>query len=202
MTEPVVPSLAVVERAIEQELRASMQFMETPKQTARRIMTLLSEPVVDYLPFDQEREFPVEQKNPTAEFLAYNIVNQIADTYYEAIPSEKWVEVRQATNDRLWKWVEGMISRPTASEGIEKTLRQFHGNDVWKDDRGYTWVPQSALVEAVLAEVHRRPEIAAQALRDAAKALSSPKEAPYEVWASGAGNWLRERADTIEGKSS
>ncbi|WIB25838.1 hypothetical protein [Curtobacterium sp. MCSS17_015] len=42
-----------------------------------------------------------------------------------------------------------------------------------------------------------REQIAAEALRDAAAALSRPRGAPYEVWASGAGAWLRERADAL-----
>lgn len=57
----------------------------------------------------------------------------------------------------------------------------------------------SSTQEASMSEItdFERKQIAAQALRDAADAMKYPNGAPYEVWASGAGNWLRERADAI-----
>lgn len=41
---------------------------------------------------------------------ARNIVNQIADFYMARIPSEQWVEVRQATNDKLDEWVQDLLA--------------------------------------------------------------------------------------------
>lgn len=42
-------------------------------------------------------------------------------------------------------------------------------------------------------------EVAAKALRDAADRMKNPASgAPYEVWASGAGGWLRTEAGRIK----
>ena len=43
------------------------------------------------------------------EFLASNIVNQLPDMYTERIPSDKWIEVRQATNDMADEFVLGIL---------------------------------------------------------------------------------------------
>lgn len=37
--------------------------------------------------------------------VAQNIINQLADVYAEEIPSDKWVAVRQATNDAADQFV-------------------------------------------------------------------------------------------------
>lgn len=42
-----------------------------------------------------------------------NIVNQLADSYMEDIPSDQWVKVRQASNDRLDKFVYELLSTIT-----------------------------------------------------------------------------------------
>ena len=60
--------------------------------------------------------------------VARNIVNQIGDLWAEKIPSEKWVPVRQATNDRLDEFTAGLIE--TVAERDE-----FHTMDELYDYR-------------------------------------------------------------------
>lgn len=52
---------------------------------------------------------PIETDESHARFKAMNIVNQIGDLYSEMIPSEDWVRVRQATNDRLDAFVTDIL---------------------------------------------------------------------------------------------
>lgn len=55
------------------------------------------------------------------EFIAYNIVNQIADYYSERIPSDQWVDVRQASNDELDAFVLGRLKHALATVEQKKT---------------------------------------------------------------------------------
>ena len=57
---------------------------------------------------------------PDLKFLARNIINQIGDLWYEQIPSEKWVPVRQATNDQLDIWVAGLLEDALAAATTER----------------------------------------------------------------------------------
>lgn len=68
------------------------------------------------------------------EFKAYNIVNQLADFYSEKIPSDKWLDVRQASNDELDHFVQKLLHElvqpyvldiakiNTELEGVEKEI--------------------------------------------------------------------------------
>lgn len=75
--------------------------------------------------------------------------------------------------------LDALASRPAPAE--TKTIRQFHGDDVWRDDEGLIWVRLSESIEAVefarsvpapVGEVEREELKAAIARYDRAKAES------------------------------
>lgn len=69
------------------------------------------------------------------EFLAYNIVQQIADEYHRNIPSDKWLAVRQSTNDKLESWVLFMLKRGQAIALEEFATTKDYGMENWRVHR-------------------------------------------------------------------
>lgn len=59
---------------------------------------------------------------------ARNIVNQIADFYMAQIPSDEWVKVRQASNDKLDEWVHHLLASK-ASNSDAFALDECRGDD-------------------------------------------------------------------------
>lgn len=68
---------------------------------------------------ERETVAPTEDRKVLA--IARNIVNQLGDLWSERIPSEKWVSVRQATNDEADQFVAALISK--AREAVEAKAR-------------------------------------------------------------------------------
>jgi hypothetical protein len=68
-------------------------------------------------------------------FLARNIINQLGDAWAEAIPSEQWVPVRQATNDVMDGWVSQLIREAVAAAWAEGYTVAHNGDRGWPDDR-------------------------------------------------------------------
>lgn len=69
------------------------------------------------------------------QFLARNIINQLGDAWAEAIPSERWVPVRQATNDVMDGWVSQMLREAVAAAWAEGYTVAHNGDRGWPDDR-------------------------------------------------------------------
>jgi hypothetical protein len=66
-------------------------------------------------------------------FIAYNIVNQLADFYSEKIPSQDWIEVRQASNDQLDTFVFDFLSKER--EKLAEQYRKYRDNRVQSLER-------------------------------------------------------------------
>jgi hypothetical protein len=109
-----------------------------------------------------------ENPDTTADlrFLAYNIVNQLGDLWHEQIPSDKWVPVRQATNDEADEFVLRILNQAVSAERAKITAALsegslvevifHHGQDWVTDEHGAVCFCEEAwtfghLARAVLA---------------------------------------------------
>lgn len=85
-------------------------------------------------------------------FLAQNIINQIGDLYSEAIPSDEWVPVRQASNDVLDAWVTELLEKRALTIAAQVIRQKAKGAEAQYRSRGWVDFMEELAYTVELAE--------------------------------------------------
>jgi hypothetical protein len=81
--------------------------------------------------------------------LARNIINQIGDLYYEEIPSDRWVAVRQSTNARLDQFVASLLPVDQSDALADAERRYEHAVEVANSERRKRSLAENRLSRAI-----------------------------------------------------
>lgn len=77
---------------------------------------------------------------------------------HDVIDGDRWtlVRIERPVSSTLIVHELVDVPAPRTSER-QRTIREFNGDDVWRDDEGTVWVRQSELVEAVTSDANHPP---------------------------------------------